>query len=180
MAPEQARGARALSPSVDVFALGCVLFECLTGAPPFAAPNPQALMARLLAGNAPRLAERRPDAPAVLDALLARMLAHDPVDRFSDGATVAMAIAAVLSDTPRSPAAFAGGPVVTSRASRAHSSLLVRAAPGRSLPGGLDTVVASLGGEVLTRAGDFLVSTFAAELPRRLRPARGTMRSRAP
>ncbi len=165
MAPEQARGARDLTPCVDVFALGCVLFECLTGAPPFVGPNPQALIARLLAGDAPRLAERRPDAPPVLDALLARMLAHDPADRFSDAGTVAMAIAAVLGDATRRSTAFAGGPVVTGRVVRSYSTLLVRAASGRSLPEGLDALVPPLGGEMLGSADDLVAAAFVADSP---------------
>ena len=163
MAPEQARGVRDLTPRVDVFALGCVLFECLTGAPPFVGPNAQALLARLLAGNAPRLAERRPDAPPVLDALLARMLAHDPADRFSDAGQVAMATAAVLSNATRSSPAFVGGPIVTGRSVRAYSSLLVRASSGLRLPDGLDALVASLGGEVLSRGDDAFVSAFSSD-----------------
>jgi serine/threonine protein kinase len=91
MSPEQARGALELTPRTDVFALGCVLFECLTGAPPFAEAQPTALFERLLAGSVPRLRERRPDATPVLDAILARMLAFDPADRFADASSVALA-----------------------------------------------------------------------------------------
>jgi hypothetical protein len=163
MAPEQARGARDLTPRVDVFALGCVLFECLTGAPPFVGQNAQALLARLLSGNAPRLSERRPDVPPGLDALLARMLAHDPADRFSDASVLAMATAAMLGDATRSSLAFAGAPIVTGRAMRAYSRVVVRASHGAPLPTRLDELVASLGGEVVGRGDEFLVAAFVAD-----------------
>jgi tetratricopeptide (TPR) repeat protein len=84
LAPEQARGGGELGPGVDVFALGCVLFECLTGQPPFGFPSIAALLARLLFEDAPRLRSLRPELPAALDELVARMLARDPASRFAD------------------------------------------------------------------------------------------------
>ncbi len=82
MAPEQARGTQDLSPSADVFSIGCVLFECLTGAPPFRAIDAKTTMLRLLTEDAPRLNLRCPHAPTDLVALLTRTLARDPTDRF--------------------------------------------------------------------------------------------------
>jgi tetratricopeptide (TPR) repeat protein len=92
MAPEQARGNRALDPCADVFALGCVLFECLAGRPAFAGPNVMAVLARVLLEEAPRVSELRKDVPAVLDELIARMLAKDPTERPADGNAIASAL----------------------------------------------------------------------------------------
>ncbi|WP_437798820.1 protein kinase domain-containing protein [Sorangium sp. So ce693] len=90
MAPEQARGSYAqLDARADVFSLGCVLFECLTGLPAFYGQHVMALLAKLLMEEPPRLRELRPEMPAELDHLVARMLAKEPAARPADGAAVA-------------------------------------------------------------------------------------------
>src|SRR5262245_15360359 len=60
IAPEQVQGPPAHDPSADVFSLGCVLFECLTGRPAFEGTNPMAVLAKLLLQAAPRLRASRP------------------------------------------------------------------------------------------------------------------------
>lgn len=86
MAPEQARREAEIGPGVDVFALGCVMFECLTGAPPFRAASPAAQIRRLLSEEAPSIASLCPGAPAPLVDLVARMLSKNPAARPRDGA----------------------------------------------------------------------------------------------
>jgi tRNA A-37 threonylcarbamoyl transferase component Bud32/tetratricopeptide (TPR) repeat protein len=95
MAPEQARSERAVDARVDVFALGCVLMECLTGVPVFMGENVMAVLAKILIQDPPRLLEFRPDLPWALDALIAQMMAKDPNGRPSDGAAVVAALAAL-------------------------------------------------------------------------------------
>lgn len=85
MAPEQARYLADLSPAADVFSLGCVLFECLIGRPPFRADHPAALLAKLLFDEAPPVRSLRPDVPPELDALVGQMLGKDPRMRPADG-----------------------------------------------------------------------------------------------
>ena len=63
MAPEQARGGRDIDPRADVFSLGCILFECLTGRPPFTGDSIMATLAKILLEEAPRLREARADLP---------------------------------------------------------------------------------------------------------------------
>ncbi len=84
MAPEQARGERDLTPAVDVFSLGCVLFECLTGSRPFVAEHVAAVLALILFAPSPRLRAVRPDLPRAVEALLTRMLAKTPGERPPD------------------------------------------------------------------------------------------------
>ncbi|HEY5374779.1 MAG TPA: AAA family ATPase, partial [Polyangiaceae bacterium] len=98
MAPEQVSGARELKAGVDVFALGCVLFECLAGAPVFVGSSAQAVFANILSNPVPRLSHWLPSVPAGLDDLLARMMARDPFDRFPDASAVVLAISDVITD----------------------------------------------------------------------------------
>jgi tetratricopeptide (TPR) repeat protein len=99
MAPEQARSGQALDTRADVFALGCVLFECLTGVAAFAGTNLMALLAKILFEEAPRVSDLRPEVPDALDALVARMLCKDPDERLRDGSAV-MAAMAELATQP--------------------------------------------------------------------------------
>ncbi|MFO0576869.1 MAG: protein kinase [Polyangia bacterium] len=84
MAPEQARGERVLRASADIFSLGCVIYECLSGQPPFSGEHVAAVLVRILFEPPPPLHERRPDLPPPLLALLERMLAKEPADRPED------------------------------------------------------------------------------------------------
>jgi len=88
MSPEQARGDKDTSARSDVFALGCVLFECLSGQSPFHAAHPMALLAKLLLEEPPRLTDLRPEVPEAIAALCSRMLAKDPSLRPENGAAV--------------------------------------------------------------------------------------------
>ncbi len=84
MSPEQARGDRDIGPSADVFSIGCVIYECLTGRAPFMAAHAVAVLARILSEEALPIRILRPQLPAALEGLLARMLAKDPRQRPQD------------------------------------------------------------------------------------------------
>ncbi|WP_437915392.1 protein kinase [Sorangium sp. So ce302] len=89
MAPEQASGERAqLDARADVFSLGCVLFECLTGRPAFHGRHFMTILTKLLQEEPPRASALRPEVPQALDELLAQMLAKRPEGRPADGAAV--------------------------------------------------------------------------------------------
>ena len=95
MAPEQARGEQEVGPSADIFSLGCVLYECLTGRPPFQAAHPVAVLARILFEDALPLRTLRPELPATLEALLTRMLAKAPDQRPQNGGALLTELAAL-------------------------------------------------------------------------------------
>jgi hypothetical protein len=94
MAPEQARGERDVDARADVYALGCVLFECVTGQPAFVGEHVMALLAKVLLEEPPR-----PSSfvalPVELDALVARMLSKEPSMRPASAGEVATALAEV-------------------------------------------------------------------------------------
>src|SRR6185436_9362290 len=81
MAPEQARGAREVTPAADVFSLGCVLFECVTGKRAFSGDDVMAVLAKVLVTDLPRARELNPKVQRGLDRLIAQMLAKEPQDR---------------------------------------------------------------------------------------------------
>ncbi len=95
MSPEQVRGARALDARADVFSLGCVLYECISGHPPFDARDSMAVFAKVLFQDAPRLSDDADEVPPALDELMIRLLARDPDARPANGRATAEALAAL-------------------------------------------------------------------------------------
>jgi hypothetical protein len=89
IAPEQVRGDLEITSAADVFALGCVLFECLTGRRLFTGAHLMSILAKVLLEEAPRVSELRPEVPAFLDDLVDRMVAKEPKQRPASGAELA-------------------------------------------------------------------------------------------
>jgi len=81
MSPEQVRGQRDIGPSADIFALGCVAFECLTGQPPFVAQHLAAVLAKVLFDEPPDVRTIRSDVSDGLATLIAKMLHKAPDQR---------------------------------------------------------------------------------------------------
>ncbi|WP_437728545.1 serine/threonine-protein kinase [Sorangium sp. So ce861] len=112
MAPEQVRGAATPDARTDLFALGAVLFECLTGRAPFSGADTEAVLVKILVERPPAVRELCPLAPPALEALVARMLSKAPEGRPARAAEVAADLAALLADEGlgAAPAAAAGDP----------------------------------------------------------------------
>jgi len=83
MAPEQIEGHRG-DQRTDIYAVGIMLYEMLTGSPPFSGDNNLAVMAQHLKGGIPRLDKIQPGISPQMAALVARCLQLKPDDRFSD------------------------------------------------------------------------------------------------
>ena len=81
MAPEQVRASAVVSPATDVWAVGCVMYECLTGVRPFAGANLLEVLAKVVIAEPMPLHAVRRDLPGPVVALIARTLAKNPRDR---------------------------------------------------------------------------------------------------
>jgi len=102
MAPEQITAAKLAGPTADVFALGLILHECLTGQPAFSGKNPADLLANIAECRVAPLRERRPDAPDELVLVIETALAATPEHRFKDGDAFAMALSIDLAKPAKS------------------------------------------------------------------------------
>ncbi len=94
MSPEQARG-RAVDYRSDLFSLGVILYWLATGRMPFTGPDTMAILSSLALDTPTPAAELNPQLPAVLAAIIDRLLAKKPADRFSSAADLADALRAV-------------------------------------------------------------------------------------
>ena len=98
MAPEQMHDAKRVGPPADVFGLGAILFECLSGQPAYPGQTIEDVLRRVATDSRASLSEVRPDVPSWLARVVTRALAPDPAARYRDGAELA---AALQAPTPR-------------------------------------------------------------------------------
>lgn len=101
LAPERISGSAA-TPSSDMFAVGVVLYEALTGSCPFEGEHPIAIATAIQRGEFVPVRERRPEVPVAFARVIERALAKDPRDRFSSAATMLAALQS-SSVPPSSP-----------------------------------------------------------------------------
>jgi serine/threonine-protein kinase len=104
MSPEQAAGDRDVGPRSDVYSLGAVAYEMLTGEPPFTGATAQAVVAKMMSGEAPSVRRARPSVPEAVDVAIRRALAPVPADRYATAAEFAKAMDAA-ERTTAAPAA---------------------------------------------------------------------------
>ena len=107
VAPEQAAGDAALDHRADLYALGVVAYEMITGHPPFASRSPQVVIEAHARQKPEPLLARRPDVPKHLAAIVMRTLEKRPDDRPSTGDEIVRALSAAVL-----PRHSGGGPVI--------------------------------------------------------------------
>ena len=95
MSPEQATGDRDVDPRTDVYALGSVLYEMLTGDPPYQGSSAQAVLGQIITGDPVSATKKRPSIPPNVDAAIRKALEKLPADRF----TSAQDLSKALSDS---------------------------------------------------------------------------------
>jgi CHASE2 domain-containing sensor protein len=99
MAPEQCRGER-VGPAADIYSLGCVLYEALTGRVPYPAESEAARMAAHLHDPPPRASDHWPAVSQTLDAVILQALDKDPGRRFISATAFALALASAAGIEP--------------------------------------------------------------------------------
>ncbi len=123
MAPEQIRG-ETITPRTDLYALGCVLFELLTGQPPYVGETPAATLHMHCKSPIPRVAERALDCPPSLERIVARLLEKAPQNRYQSASAVAKDLKEVSQSVEiieHSLANMAGGNLPTEIPSRSRA-----------------------------------------------------------
>jgi eukaryotic-like serine/threonine-protein kinase len=92
MSPEQLREDRHLDQRTDIYSLGCVVYEMLTGGPPFTGKSTTELVTRILRAPPPSVRQVSPDVPASVDAAVMRAMAKTAAERFESMAAFAAAL----------------------------------------------------------------------------------------
>jgi serine/threonine protein kinase len=110
VSPEQIQG-KPVAPTTDIYALGCMLYECLTGRLPYRRDDDAALLWAHLVEPPPAVTATRPELPVAVDAVVARAMAKDPAERYQscaelvDELELALGVPAPVSSPETRPTA---------------------------------------------------------------------------
>lgn len=140
MAPEQIRGKPPVSNKTDLYALGCVFYEMLTGDPPFDADNAAEVLHKHLKEEPARVRNRQPACPPELDQLIADLLQKDPELRPASAAAVAERLKTITSESSTADNSMSLTPTVSRSviddiSSASSSASILVAAPARRSSG---------------------------------------------
>jgi serine/threonine-protein kinase len=126
MSPEQAMGGEEVDARSDVYSLGCVVYEMVTGEAPAEGADPQALVAKWKGGRGPSLRTTDPSLPVFLDRAVSKALATDPGQRFDTAVAFAEALTTgTLVPTVRAPGRGRRGRVALAGVAAAVAVVLV-------------------------------------------------------
>jgi hypothetical protein len=103
MSPEQVQGDKEIDGRSDIYAMGVILYQLLSGNAPYQATTPARVMMMHILEPVPNILEARPNLPGGVEAVIAKAMAKDPDDRFQTNNEMALALAATVTEpiTPR-------------------------------------------------------------------------------
>ncbi|HVV87958.1 MAG TPA: serine/threonine-protein kinase, partial [Kofleriaceae bacterium] len=141
MSPEQCRGAGHVDPRSDLYSLGCVLYHLLVGRPPFDGEGVGDIIAMHLREPAPAPSAAVPGIPPEVDALVLRLMAKSPDQRFGSAAELAEVIGRMIGVSAAMPAAMPPSGYVTGgqhpttlSGSAGHLQVAAASVPGSMMP----------------------------------------------
>jgi serine/threonine-protein kinase len=97
-APEQLHGVVTVDGRADIYSLGCVLYHCLAGQPPYVRESEVGVMTAHLHDPVPQLSQIRPDLPPTVGAIVGKAMEKDRANRYSTASELAVALGGVLAD----------------------------------------------------------------------------------
>jgi serine/threonine protein kinase len=110
MSPEQARGVKDIDPRTDLYSMGVIMYECLTGRLPFHSENVGDLIIQVVTGTAPTVHELVPDVPLELSKVVEHAMARKREERFSSAVEMQSALLDVLDAGDRISRTFSDLP----------------------------------------------------------------------
>ncbi len=141
MSPEQIQGEKNIDGRSDIYALGVLIYQMLCGQAPYVSDTPARIMMMHVLEPVPDIHKVRADLPAGVDAVVAKAMAKDPKDRYSNAGELAADLEAIIHGSPltiQSPAGAAT--MLHDRSNRSDFQMTTMMAPGKTVLGALPAV----------------------------------------
>ncbi len=162
LSPEQARGRSDIDPTTDVWAMGVVMYEALTGTAPFDRDTPLTTILQIIQGNYVRLEQRAPHIPRPLCEIVDRCLQRSPTARYPNGAALVSAMESLDAlDTSRISVPTGETQFVrVSLPPGEERIVVVLLARGARSPQAIEAAITELGGEAIPFLGEGVIGLF--------------------
>ncbi len=156
MAPEQGMGASSIDARADIYSLGIVLYEMVTGRKPYMADTPMAVVLKQMTDPLPRPTDFVPDLPGGVEHILFKALAKQPEDRYADMNALIAAMESLLAGSPKAEA-----PPVAIPARQVQEKAVPRTKNSRKV---VTAIIGTLGAVVLIVLGIMLAPRIGGYL----------------
>jgi len=136
MSPEQIQGDKKIDGRSDIYALGVLIFQMLSGQTPYQSDTPARVMMMHVLEPVPDLLKVRDDLPAGVEAVIAKAMAKAPEDRYSNAAELAADLEAIVHGGPGgSPLSASAATAIHDRANRPDFQMTTMVTPGKTVMG---------------------------------------------